>query len=362
MRPLSIACIVGARPNFIKIAPIMKEMKARPDAFSPTLVHTGQHYDEKLSHVFFEQMGIPEPDYHLEVGAGTPAVQTGTIIQRFDALCEQVPFDRVLVVGDVTSTLSCAVVAAKRLIPVDHVEAGLRSFDRTMPEEINRIVTDSLADLLFVTEPSGVENLRREGHGDGQIRLIGNVMIDSLHLFLDRAVALDVPAQFGLEARKYGVVTLHRPSNVDNPDRLAHLIDVLDRAAGSLPLVFPVHPRTRARLPELPTDSRIHFIEPLGYLEFLGLTHSAAVVITDSGGIQEETTAMGVPCLTLRPNTERPITIDVGTNTLLGDDVDAVPGLVGDIVAGRYKKGRVPDLWDGHTSARIADVLEATHS
>jgi UDP-N-acetylglucosamine 2-epimerase (non-hydrolysing) len=357
MRPLSIACIVGARPNFIKMAPIMAEFERRPNEFNPTLVHTGQHYDEKLSHVFFEQLRIPEPNYHLDVGAGTPAMQTAAIIERFDALCACVPFDRILVVGDVTSTLSCAVVAAKRQIPVDHVEAGLRSFDRTMPEEINRIVTDSLADLLFVTEPSGVSNLLREGHDHDQIRLVGNVMIDSLHNFLDDAVALDIPGQFGLKPGEYGVVTLHRPSNVDDPQRLNELLDMLTLTSRQLPLVFPVHPRTQARLGDLIRGGTVHFVEPLGYLEFLGLTRTSALVITDSGGIQEETTAMHVPCLTLRPNTERPITVNVGTNTLLGDHLERVPGLVAEILGGHYKQGTVPELWDGHTSQRIADEL-----
>ncbi len=357
--PLSIACIVGARPNFIKMAPILKEFGRRPDQFTATLVHTGQHYDAKLSQIFFDQLQIPRPDYSLDVGASTPAKQTAAIIERFDELCGQHSFDRVLVVGDVTSTLSCTLVAAKRQIPVDHVEAGLRSFDRSMPEEINRIVTDSLADLLFVTEPSGVTNLLREGHRDYQIKLVGNVMIDSLHMFLDDAVGLNTPGDYGLQPKGYGVVTLHRPSNVDDPQRLAEVIAVLENTARQLPLIFPVHPRTRSRLEGLPHTERLRFVDPLGYLEFLGLTHDAALVITDSGGIQEETTALGIPCLTLRPNTERPSTVDIGTNTLLGDHIDRVPALVADILEGRYKTGTVPELWDGQTSRRIADVLSA---
>jgi UDP-N-acetylglucosamine 2-epimerase (non-hydrolysing) len=336
----------------------MKEFEQRSDAFHPVLIHTGQHYEERLSSIFFGQLGIPEPAYNLEVGAGTPADQTGAIIQRFDSLCMVESFDRVLVVGDVTSTMACAIVAAKRWIPLDHVEAGLRSFDRTMPEEINRIVTDSLATLLFVTEPSGVENLRREAHSDGDIYLVGNVMIDSLRLFLGQAQALEMPKRFNLKRRNYGVVTLHRPSNVDDPKRLRLLIETLHAVSAELPLIFPVHPRTRRRLPQFAVEGNIEFCDPLGYFEFLGLMEGAALVITDSGGMQEETTALGIPCLTLRSNTERPITVEVGTSTLMGDSLDGVPSMVTRILEGSYKHGQIPELWDGRTSPRIIDILQ----
>jgi UDP-N-acetylglucosamine 2-epimerase (non-hydrolysing) len=356
--PAKIACIVGARPNFIKIAPLMREFERRTDAFHPVLIHTGQHYDESLSSIFFGQLGIPEPAYNLEVGAGTPADQTSAIIQRFDALCTVESFDRVLVVGDVTSTMACAIVAAKRWIPLDHVEAGLRSFDRTMPEEINRIVTDSLATLLFVTEPSGVENLRREGHSDSDIYLVGNVMIDSLRLFLGQAQALDMPKRLHLTRGEYGVVTLHRPSNVDDPKRLHLLLHILHTVSAQLPLVFPVHPRTRGKLLQFAAEGNIEFCDALGYFEFLGLMEGAALVITDSGGMQEETTALGVPCLTLRSSTERPITVEIGTSTLLGDSLNCVLPMVTRILQGSYKTGQIPDLWDGRASPRIIDTLQ----
>jgi UDP-N-acetylglucosamine 2-epimerase (non-hydrolysing) len=354
---MKIACIVGARPNLIKIAPIMMELRKNPEIFHPVLVHTGQHYDRQLSDVFFEQLGIPEPDHQLNVGPGSPADQTAAIIQRFDQLCADESFDRVLVVGDVTSTMACAIVAAKRLIPVDHVEAGLRSFDRTMPEEINRIVTDSLAHLLFVTEPSGVQNLRREGHSEDNLFLVGNVMIDSLHLFLGTAVALDMPSRLDLQRRAYGIVTLHRPSNVDDPQRLCTILHALVEVSRELPLVFPIHPRTMKQLPTIPRDADIRLCEPLGYLEFLGLMEAARVVITDSGGIQEETTALGIPCLTLRSNTERPITVELGTNTLLGDSMEQVQSGIASILQGTYKSGTSPELWDGQASQRIVAIL-----
>ena len=354
---MKLACIVGARPNFIKIAPIMKELARHPHVFRPALVHTGQHYDRQLSDVFFRDLDIPAPDHSLGVGSGTQAQQTGAILERFDDLCVQERFDRVLVVGDVTSTLACAITAVKRGIPVDHVEAGLRSFDRTMPEEINRIVTDSLADTFFVTEPAGVKNLLHEGHDQKQIKLVGNVMIDSLRAHLPKAQALEKWCSFKLPRAGYALVTLHRPSNVDDPAKLNALVGGLQRLAARLPVIFPVHPRTRTYLAATPINGAFQLCEPLGYLDFLSLMAGAKVVITDSGGIQEETTALGIPCLTMRNNTERPITAEVGTNTLVGEQIEKVDALLTDILAGRYKQGRLPDLWDGHASPRIVSIL-----
>ena len=354
---MKLACIVGARPNFIKIAPIMKELARHSDVFRPALVHTGQHYDRQLSDIFFRDLDIPAPDHSLGVGSGTQAQQTAAIMERFDDLCVQERFDRVLVVGDVTSTLACAITAVKRGIPVDHVEAGLRSFDRTMPEEINRVVTDSLADTFFVTEPAGVQNLLREGHDQKQIKLVGNVMIDSLRAHLPRALALEKWRAFNLPRGGYALVTLHRPSNVDDPAKLNSLLDGLQCLAARLPVIFPVHPRTRKNLAASACDGAFQLCEPLGYLDFLSLMAGAKAVITDSGGIQEETTALGLPCLTMRNNTERPITAEIGTNTLVGEQIDKLDGLLSDILAGRYKQGRVPDLWDGQASPRIVSIL-----
>lgn len=357
---LTLACIVGARPNFIKIAPIMKALAARPDVFQPVLVHTGQHYDSKLSDVFFRDLDIPAPDHHLGVGSGSQAQQTGAIMEKFDALCAEVKFDRVLVVGDVTSTLACSITAAKRSIPVDHVESGLRSFDRTMPEEINRIVTDSLADLFFVSESSGVQNLLREGHPAEKIKLVGNVMIDSLRSHLEKALAREKWRDYDLPRQGYALATLHRPSNVDAPQKLRTLVGGLERLAQRLPIVFPVHPRTRKNLDAMSSDGTLRLCDPLGYLEFLSLMAGARVIITDSGGIQEETTALGIPCLTLRHNTERPVTVEVGTNTLVGDSMEKTEALVSEVLAGTYKRGGIPDLWDGQTSHRIASILAAS--
>jgi len=357
---MKMACIVGARPNFIKMAPILKELSRHPTRFHPFLVHTGQHYDAKMSDVFFRDLDLPAPDHYLGVGAGSQAQQTGAIIAKFDDLCDRVKFDRVLVVGDVTSTFACAVSAAKRGIPVDHVEAGLRSFDRTMPEEINRILTDSIADLFFVSEPAGVANLLHEGHDQDKIKLVGNVMIDSLLAHLDKARAMQKWRAFNLSHGAYALVTLHRPSNVDAADRLQEIVTCLARVSQRIPVVFPVHPRTRKNLNEAVACPSLVLCEPLGYLEFLSLMAGARLVVTDSGGIQEETTALHIPCLTLRHNTERPITVQEGTNTLLGDDLGKLSALVSDISRGNYKTGIVPRLWDGQASRRIVDILMQT--
>jgi UDP-N-acetylglucosamine 2-epimerase (non-hydrolysing) len=358
----SIIAVVGARPNFMKIAPVMERLRA--SGVSVSLVHTGQHYDESMSDSFFRQLGIPEPDVDLEVGSATHAVQTGEIMLRFEPVLERFSPSAVIVVGDVNSTIACALVAAKREVPVVHVEAGLRSFDRTMPEEINRVLTDQLSEILFTTERGARENLRREGIGDEKIHFVGNVMIDCLLGHLDRAVSPRTTLQaLGWEplpeGAPYGVVTLHRPSNVDEPKKLRLLMATLVRLSDRLPLVFPVHPRTASRLQSLgfSCPPRLLLTPPVGYLQMLGLMKDAKLVLTDSGGMQEETTALGVPCLTLRENTERPITVSEGTNTVVGRDPARIEGEVDAILSTGGKSGRRPELWDGKASARIRDVL-----
>jgi UDP-N-acetylglucosamine 2-epimerase (non-hydrolysing) len=357
---MNILLIAGARPNFMKIAPLMAAFKARP-FFKPALVHTGQHYDEKMSDLFFRQLGIPEPDVNLGVGSGSHAVQTAEIMKRFEPVMQERKPDAVLVVGDVNSTIACGLVAVKMGARLIHVEAGLRSFDRGMPEEINRLLTDSISDLLFCSEPAGVENLRREGVPESRICLAGNVMIDTL--LRNKAVAdrSGIVADLGLVPKRYAVLTLHRPSNVDDPATLDRLMTVLDRIAGRLPIVFPIHPRTRAKLESLgglrTGNPAWKLIEPQGYLEFLKLMSEAKLVLTDSGGIQEETTILGVPCVTLRENTERPITVEMGTNRLAGTDPDRILAATEDILAGRWKTGSVPPLWDGRAAERMADFL-----
>lgn len=359
-----ILCVVGARPNFMKIAPIMRAF-ARPESrLSARLLHTGQHYDEAMKHAFFEQLGIPEPDIDLEVGSGSHAQQTAEIMKRFEPVLDEQPPRAVLVVGDVNSTIACALVAVKKGIPVIHVEAGLRSGDREMPEEINRILTDQLSDMLFTTERSAEANLTREGIPAQKVFFTGNVMIDTLMYNLERAVpAAQTLRESGLNAGDdYGLLTLHRPSNVDDTEVLARLLGVLADISRQTPLLFPVHPRTRSRieaagLDTLLEDSRIHMLPPAGYLQMLGLMREAKVVFTDSGGIQEETTALGVPCITLRENTERPVTVDEGTNTIVGTDVARIRACYDDITATGGKGGRRPELWDGAAAERIVDTI-----
>jgi UDP-N-acetylglucosamine 2-epimerase (non-hydrolysing) len=366
-RMMRLACVVGARPNFMKIAPILRALRSYA-AIEPTLIHTGQHYDTNLSGVFFEQLGIQQPEVSLGVGSGSHARQTADIMVALEQVLAERErygrgFDRVIVVGDVNSTLAASLVAAKLVIPVAHVEAGLRSMDRTMPEEINRIVTDALADMLFVSEPAGLENLRREGHPEANLHLVGNVMIDTLRHHVDVARRLGTLFDLGLRANEYVVVTLHRPSNVDRRENLGPLVEVLIRASRVLPVVFPVHPRTASRLeqfellPRLGAAAGVRLLPPQAYEDFLCLTSQAKAIITDSGGLQEESTALGVPCLTMRANTERPITIEVGTSTLLGGDCERLEQCLQDVIAGRYKRGRCPDLWDGRAAERIAAVL-----
>jgi UDP-N-acetylglucosamine 2-epimerase (non-hydrolysing) len=355
---MHILHVVGARPNFMKAAPVLHALRTRP-GMRQTLVHTGQHYDKNLSDVFFSQLEIPAPDVNLGVGSSTHARQTADIMTGLEpVLLERKP-DIVLVYGDVNSTVAAALVCAKLLIPVAHVEAGLRSFDRTMPEEVNRIVTDRLADLLFTPSEDGDENLLREGVSPEKIHRVGNVMIDSLVRLLPAAARCPMN---GLPDR-FALVTLHRPSNVDDGEALKSIFESLLTVSQQLDVVFPVHPRTRARIAQFGiginiNNDKLHLLEPVPYIEFLALQKRATAVITDSGGIQEETTYLQVPCLTLRSNTERPITVTMGTNVLVGQDSRKLALEVSEILAGRAKRGSVPPLWDGHAGERIADVLE----
>ncbi len=355
--PRRISCVVGARPNFMKVAPIHGELLRR--GFDVRLVHTGQHYDEKMSAVFFDDLGMPRPDAFLGVGSGSHAEQTAKVMIGFDEDCVQFQPELVLVAGDVNSTVACAMVAAKRGISVGHIEAGLRSRDWRMPEEINRLLTDELADLLLTPSADGDENLLAEGKQPWRIYRVGNLMIDSLRSHLERARGLETPAKMGVTPGNYTVVTLHRPSNVDGREQLRALLDALAEVAARLPVLFPIHPRTRQRIDDwqMPVDDGIRLLEPLGYLEFLGLMADCKLMLTDSGGIQEETTALGVPCLTLRDNTERPITIDQGTNILLGSDAATILPAVQDILATGGKQGRIPPLWDGQSAPRVADII-----
>jgi UDP-N-acetylglucosamine 2-epimerase (non-hydrolysing) len=354
--------IVGARPNLVKIAPLMREM-CRCTSIQPVLIHTGQHYDENLSNVFFRQMGIPTPDFNLEVGSGSHAWQTAEILKRIEPLLLEKKPDLVLVVGDVNSTIAASLAAVKLGIPVAHVEAGLRSFDRTMPEEINRILTDALADYLFVTEEDAIGNLLKEGRPRDRIYLVGNVMIDALRQFLPLAQESNICNELGLldgnGVVPFAVLTLHRPSNVDSVRTLEKLLSAIDAVAEELPVIFPVHPRTQQRLKDAGSKhhQRLRLIPPVGYLDFLCLLNRSRLVLTDSGGIQEETTALGVPCLTLRENTERPVTISEGTNQLVGQDPAKIVFAAGEILAGRIKVGRLPQLWDGHAAERIVEIL-----
>lgn len=397
---MKVVNIVGARPNLMKIAPIIWEMKNKTSLIESVLIHTGQHYDPELSDIFFRQLDIPSPDYYLGVGSGSHSAQTGQIMIRLEELLKNLKPDIVLVVGDVNSTMAAALVAAKLQIPLAHVEAGLRSFDRTMPEEINRVVTDSLAQLLFVTEENGIENLRREGVktflNNGKplkevsraifqelkdlrnlppsnrfAAFVGNVMIDTLMILRER---VEKEAKIDLPNREYALLTLHRPSNVDNRETFNGILSVLAQIAQKIPILFPCHPRTRQRIqqfgletsftaieksgPFLSLDSRIALLEPLGYFEFLKLMTHAKLVLTDSGGIQEETTILGVPCFTLRQNTERPVTLTDGTNTLVGTDPEKIIAEVLNALNGKGKKGTRPILWDGRAAERIVQILQ----
>jgi UDP-N-acetylglucosamine 2-epimerase (non-hydrolysing) len=364
-----VMCVVGARPNFMKMAPILRAMAQHKPPIPSLLVHTGQHYDEDMSGRLFTDLGLPRPDLNLEVGSGTHAAQTAEVMRRFEPALDEHRPSCVVVVGDVNSTLACTLVAVKKGVPVAHVEAGLRSYDRKMPEEINRVVTDQLADRLYTTERTAEDNLRREGVAGERVVFCGNVMIDTLRGSLPHARgAAGTLRAHGIDPaviehpKGYGVVTLHRPSNVDRQDVLGPLLGVLSEVAAELPLVFALHPRTRANIERLGLGHLVDpacmvMLPPQGYLEMLGLMAGATLVLTDSGGLQEETTALGVPCLTMRENTERPITIEQGTNTLVGTDRQAILQGVADILARRGKRGRVPELWDGHAAERIASDL-----
>ncbi len=357
---MKIIAVAGARPNFMKIAPLTWEVSRR-SGIEAFLVHTGQHYDERMSKLFFEELKIPRPEIDLGVGSGSHASQTAEVMKRFEpVVLEQKP-DAVVVVGDVNSTIACALVAVKLGVPVAHVEAGLRSFDRTMPEEINRILTDAVSQWLFVTEASGVANLRREGVAEDRIFLVGNVMIDTLQACRELSRRSTIRDDLRLTGRPFGVLTLHRPANVDDPQVLAGVLAAIGQLQRELPIVFPVHPRTRKALEghDLAAMPDLIVTEPLGYLDFMKLLAEARLVLTDSGGIQEETTVLGVPCLTLRNNTERPITIDQGTNHLVGLDAGRIVAAARRVLSEPSRASRVPDLWDGRAAARIIDILTA---
>ena len=366
-KPAPVICIVGARPNYMKVAPIIRAFAAHNPPIPTLLVHTGQHYDPAMKDRLFADLELPEPDVNLAVGSGTHAVQTAEVMKRFEPVIDAHGASAVLVVGDVNSTLACALVASKRHIPVVHVESGLRSNDRRMPEEINRILTDQISDVLYTTERSAHDNLAREGIAPERAVFVGNVMIDSLRASLPKAVPADVLlTQAGLDASRiaggYGVVTLHRPSNVDNAEVLGPIIDALRKVAARLPLVIALHPRTRNNLEQFGMLGRLDtpgflILPPQGYLEMLGLMSGARMVLTDSGGIQEETTALGVPCITIRENTERPITVDQGTNTLVGIDPQAIVAAARSVLDTGGKGGRIPELWDGRCAERIAAHL-----
>lgn len=373
MRPnhagASVLCVVGARPNFMKIAPVIRAMQGATPPLPVRLLHTGQHYDETMNSQYFKALGIPDPDINLEVGSASHALQTAEIMRRFEPVLDQEQPAAVLVVGDVNSTLACALVAAKKGVPVIHVEAGLRSFDRSMPEEINRVLTDQISDLLFITEKDARDNLLREGIAESRIHFAGNVMIDTLRFNLARAVpAAQTLSRNGATAdwarNGFALLTMHRPSNVDEPATLRSVLGAIREVGRRIPVAFAMHPRTRAKielhgLGGLIEDSSILKLPPQGYLEMLGLMQAARLVLTDSGGVQEETTALGVPCITLRDNTERPITVEQGTNTLVGQSPARILAAVDDTLRNAGKAGRIPELWDGRASQRIAAVLRS---
>ena len=362
---LKVINVVGARPNFMKVAPIVAAMKKRPDIFQPLVVHTGQHYDVAMSDTFFTDLDLPSPDMHLGVGSGTHAVQTAAVMEKFEPVVVKEKPDWVLVVGDVNSTLACALVCVKLGVKVAHVEAGLRSRDRTMPEEINRLLTDQIADLLFTTSQDADQNLLAEGVPAERIRFVGNVMIDSLLKNLESAKGSKIKSELGVSDGTYSVLTLHRPSNVDNEQTFGRILDALETISHSLPIIFPVHPRTRKTIADLGLSKRVEqitnlrLIDPLGYLDFLSLYSSARLVLTDSGGIQEETTSLGIPCVTLRENTERPVTVELGTNVIVGTDTQKIIAAANAALNGSSHSSvqQVP-LWDGHAAERILDALE----
>jgi len=360
MKPV-VDLVAGARPNFMKLAPVQRAVAAL-GAQDFRIVHTGQHYDAQMNDVFFEELGIPAPDFHLEVGSGSHGAQTARILERYEAHLLANRPDATVVFGDVNSTVACALAAVKLGVPVVHVEAGLRSFDRTMPEEINRLCTDAVADLLLVSEPSGVANLRREGVDESKVKLVGNVMIDTLMSQLPRARERAAAARLGLAPKGYGFVTLHRPSNVDDPEVLGRLVGLLHELSRELPLVFPVHPRTQNAAKGLaqglaPGQERLLCLGPQPYLDTISLVSDAAVVLTDSGGLQEECSVLGVPCLTLRENTERPVTVELGTSRLVGNDLERIRAAWRDVRSGAWSTGGAIPFWDGHAGERVAQAI-----
>lgn len=356
-----IISVVGARPNFMKIAPLHRAFQKYSNTVQHLICHTGQHYDEKMSKVFFEDLELPQPDFYLGVGSGSHAEQTANVMIKFEKILLEEKPDLILVVGDVNSTIACSLTASKLHIKVVHVEAGLRSGDRLMPEEINRVLTDSISDMLFVTEKSGLENLKREGVSDSKVFFTGNVMIDSLAYFKPKVANSKIHSEYGLELNKYVLVTLHRPSNVDSEDQLIKLIDLLNTMAEKRKVLFPIHPRTKNNLDKFgllkTINSNLILTEPIGYLDFLALTSNAELILTDSGGIQEESTYLGVQCITLRTSTERPITVEVGTNQLLGTDLEKAKDAALKVLEGNIKVGTIPELWDGKAAERISEII-----
>ena len=361
---MKIISVVGARPNFMKVAPLHRAFKNISNLdtnISHLICHTGQHYDEKMSKVFFEDLELPEPDFYLGVGSGSHAEQTGKVMIEFEKILLNEKPDLVIVVGDVNSTIACSLTAAKLHIKVAHVEAGLRSFDRKMPEEINRLLTDSIADYLFVTEKSGIENLKNEGVDDSKVFFVGNVMIDSLAYYLEKSNGSGVMDEYRLEKKNFVLFTLHRPSNVDTEEQLNKLINSLNRIGKKRKAIFPMHPRTRNNLDKFGLEEKIHsnitITDPIGYIDFISLIKNAELIVTDSGGIQEESTYLGVQCITLRDSTERPITVEVGTNQLLGTDLEKAVEAALNVLDGNKKQGSVPELWDGCAAERIVEIL-----
>ena len=360
---MKILNIVGARPNFMKVAPLHRAFSRNP-LIESKIIHTGQHFDAKMSDVFFEQLELPKPHYFLGVGGGTHTEATARTMIEFEKVLKVENPDVVLVVGDVNATLACALVAVKEHIPVVHVEAGLRSGDRKMPEEINRILTDNISDYLFITEQSGVDNLKKEGISDDKVFFVGNVMIDSLVYYHQKSKTLNTMEELGVKAKEFMLVTMHRPANVDTPEGLKSILEIIEKASQHLAVIFPIHPRTRNNMEKFGLADKLKSIknliltEPQGYLEFLNLMDNAKLIITDSGGIQEETTFLQVPCLTFRDSTERPVTVELGTNQLLSDlNANTVYEKMVEILDGKTKKGVIPPLWDGHTAERIAAIL-----
>lgn len=364
----TLVCVVGARPNFMKMAPIIKAIQEQLPEVKPYLIHTGQHYDQAMKSAFFQQLSIPEPDRDLGVGSGSHSTQTANIMLRFEPVLDETNPCAILVVGDVNSTIACSLVAVKKHIPIIHVEAGLRSGDMSMPEEINRILTDQISDILFTTEKKAQDNLLREGVARERIHFVGNVMIDTLLHNLEKAVAVtetlaDYQSTKTVTEGNYALLTMHRPSNVDNAQTLKELLRVLVTVSNKIPVVFPVHPRTRKQIEQFSLQDQLQqgvfiCLPPVGYLQMLGLMKSAKLVLTDSGGLQEETTALGIPCVTLRENTERPITIEQGTNTIVGNQSDKILSCCSEILQTGGKSGRIPQYWDGNAAARIVAVLK----